>query len=265
MSEINNLNNGVIYIIGHGGSGFVSLDNKLPTNSFKSITKAIEKQNADGVEVDVQLSGDNQLMLYHDDFLETGTYCSGCISAISAEELGECQYKSYGTLNFSKEKLITLDVIMDRFAQRKVKPMVFLDTKTIAICNENNFAASEEMMIEQINIMIKKYNAQEWLHVMSGSDEFLLQMQKLNPEVKLWLDGDFDTNIPIAETHNFYGVSGNSAAVTSEQISVAHSKGVYALLFGFKSQTGILSAIKKHPDYLQTDNILLTQQILLQK
>ncbi|NQX99334.1 MAG: hypothetical protein HRT73_15870, partial [Flavobacteriales bacterium] len=41
------MNNGIIYIIGHGGAGFISLDNKLPINSFKSVTKAIEKQNAD--------------------------------------------------------------------------------------------------------------------------------------------------------------------------------------------------------------------------
>ncbi|MBL4593743.1 MAG: hypothetical protein JKX68_08020 [Flavobacteriales bacterium] len=258
------MNNGVIYIIGHGGAGFPSLDNKLPINSFKSVTKAIEKQNADGVEVDLQMSADNQLMLYHDDLLETSTYCSGCISAISAEELGECQYKSYGTLNFSNEKLITLDVIMSRFSQRKVKPIIFLDTKTIVICNENNYSEVEKIMTEKIDLIIKKYNAETWLHVMSGSHEFLLQMQKLNPEAKLWLDGDFNINIPIVNTYNFYGVSGNSANVTSEQISLAHSKGIYALLFGFKSQAGIISAIKKHPDYLQTDNIILTQQILLQ-
>jgi len=254
----------VIYIVGHGGAGFVSLDNKLPINSFKSVTKAIEKQNADGVEVDVQMSADNQLMLFHDDLLETATYCSGCISAISAEELEECQYKSYGTLNFSKEKLITLDVIMSRFSQRKVKPMVFLDTKTIANCTENNYNIVEKNMIEKIDLIIKKYNAQSWVHVMSGSEDFLLKMQQLNPGIKLWIDGDFNTNIPIANAHNFYGVSGNSSAVTSEQISFAHSNGIYALLFGFKAQAGILSAIKKNPDYLQTDNIILTQQILLQ-
>ncbi|MBL4669564.1 MAG: hypothetical protein JKY30_09925 [Flavobacteriales bacterium] len=258
------MNNGIIYIIGHGGAGFISLDNKLPINSFKSVTKAIEKQNADGVEVDVQLSGDNKLMLYHDDLLETSTYCSGCISAISAEELGECHYKSYGTLNFSKEKLITLDVIMSRFSKRKVKPLVFLDTKTIQICNENNYSESETNMIEKIDFIIKEYNAQTWLHVMSSSYEFLQEMQQLNPEVKLWLDGDFETNIPIAKTHNFYGVSGNNSKVSAEQISFAHDNGIYALLFGFKSQNGIVSAIKKNPDYLQTDNIILTQQILLQ-
>ena len=259
------MNNGIIYIIGHGGSGQVSLDNKLPQNSFKSITKSIEKLNADGVEVDVQMSADNKLMLYHDNLLETGTFCSGCISSISAEELKECQYKSSGILNFSKEKLITLDEIMSRFSQRKVKPIVFLDTKIIAICNEDNYSDVEKIMLKKIDLIINKYNAQTWVHVMSGSEEFLLQMQKLNPEVKLWLDGDFNRNIPIANSHGFYGVSGNSAAVTSEQISFAHDNGVYALLFGFKAQDGILSAIKKYPDYLQTDNIILTQQILLQK
>ena len=75
IHNIKNLNNGKIMIIGHGGSGFQSVINPLPTNSAASVSKALDELEADGVELDVQLTADKQLILYHDARLESQTNC----------------------------------------------------------------------------------------------------------------------------------------------------------------------------------------------
>ena len=58
-------------VIGHAGSGFLTpLNpfNPLPPSSRASIRQALAR-GADGVEVDVQLSQDSVLLLYHDEKL----------------------------------------------------------------------------------------------------------------------------------------------------------------------------------------------------
>lgn len=78
--NIVNLNNGQIDVIGHGGTGFQSLINPLPTNSFMSIKNAVDGLNADGVEIDLQVSKDGIPILFHDAPLEKATNCTGCLN-----------------------------------------------------------------------------------------------------------------------------------------------------------------------------------------
>lgn len=234
----------------------------MPENSFTSIKKAIEEQNAEGVEVDVQLSADNKLILFHDEKLEQSTYCGGCVNEFTASSLEECQYFPGTNLSTHNEKIISLDKVLLRFSARKEKPLIFLDTKIFSECNSNDI---QKKMIIEINEMIQLYNAENWIHVMSGSESFLIEMKKVNSNIKLWLDGgDFNTNVEIAKRNQFYGVSGGNNSVTKEQVSLAHENNIYALIFGMKSQSGITRAIRKNPDYLQTDKIPLTQIILIE-
>ncbi len=266
LDKIKNLNNGKIYIIGHGGVGFFSQTNPLPENSFTSIKNAIEGQNADGVEVDVQMSVDKKLILYHDNKLETSTNCSDCISDNLSTDLLACKYFVGNSFSLTNEKLISLEQVLARFFTRKIKPLIFLDTKFIEDCRLEGEDTSDKFsdMLEEINRLIELYDAAGWVHVMSPSIEFLILMKSINPEVKLWLDGsNFSINVPLAKQHQIYGVSGSNANISKEDISFAHENKLFALLFGMKSQSGIVRAIEKYPDYLQTDNILLTQKILL--
>ena len=79
---IENLRGGNIQVIGHGGSGFLSLFspfNALPPNSLASLSKALFVDKSDGVEIDVQMSKDSVLILYHDKKLESKTSSQGYV------------------------------------------------------------------------------------------------------------------------------------------------------------------------------------------
>lgn len=43
---------------------------------------------------------------------------------------------------------------------------------------------------------------------------------------------------------------------------MAHESGLWVALQGVKYQAGAIETIEKHPEIIQTDNILLVQQIL---
>ena len=87
VGPIDNLFGGQIRVIGHAGIGFESVLTPFPSNSLGSIRRVIEGYNADGVEVDVQITKDSVPVLAHDQQLEVMTDCyagdntmSGCRS-----------------------------------------------------------------------------------------------------------------------------------------------------------------------------------------
>ena len=169
QDKIQNLNNGKIFVIGHGGSGFQSYFNPLPANSLIAISQAIEGLHADGVEVDVQLTADKQLVLYHDEFLQTQTNCSDCISDQTAEEVLKCRYNRDASNTLRKqEQLITLETVLQKFASYPQKPQIFIDTKLLNGCNPDKVPPLTDFA-QAIAAVIAKYNAHAWTHVESSS------------------------------------------------------------------------------------------------
>ncbi len=76
--------------IGHRGAGVSGPDNPFPENSLPSFREAIA-QGADGIELDVELTADGELVVMHDDTLDRTTTCTGCVSAYTLAETQECQ------------------------------------------------------------------------------------------------------------------------------------------------------------------------------
>ncbi|MBA3899080.1 MAG: hypothetical protein H0X62_02550 [Bacteroidetes bacterium] len=114
-----------------------------------------------------------------------------------------------------------------------------------------------------IKHLIDKYNGYNWIKVQSTSKGFLLQLQKLDQQIELIMEGPEPWElIPQAAELNLWGVIFKNEAVNKKQIEKAHSEGLYTVIFDVKTRAGTIKATNKHPDYIQTDNILLLQQCL---
>src|SRR5688500_5279272 len=74
--KIDNLNNGQIHSIGHGGPGIQSFLNAMSYNTLSGFRKALSNEDLDGVEMDVQMSSNGKLVLFHDQELDI-TNCEG--------------------------------------------------------------------------------------------------------------------------------------------------------------------------------------------
>jgi len=75
--------------IGHRGTGVTKPGNPWPENSLASFLEAVA-EGADGVELDVELTADGQLVVMHDDTLDRTTTCGGCVSEWALGEVREC-------------------------------------------------------------------------------------------------------------------------------------------------------------------------------
>jgi glycerophosphoryl diester phosphodiesterase len=76
--------------IGHRGTGVTAEDNPFPENSISSFVAAID-EGADGIELDVEITQDGQLIVMHDDTLDRTTNCTGCVSEMTFDAIRACR------------------------------------------------------------------------------------------------------------------------------------------------------------------------------
>lgn len=263
--SIQNLNGGKIDIVGHGGMGFESLTNPNYINSENSILLALEGLFADGCEVDVQMSADSVLFLYHDEQLDSETACTGCIANSTSDQIEQCPYSGgINDLGGEQQHIITLEYILSRYASMSEPPSFYLDTKTANFCDAGLFTDLDAMALK-INELIVKYDAIDWVFVESRSEALLNKVLTLNRKIKTIFDvDDVTAGIVKCQANGYIGVAASNARITKEQITAAHNAGLTAHIFNVRSASAHRAALDKWPDSIQTDNIELLQNMLLE-
>ena len=100
-----------VLIYGHGGMGFDGSSAQHAPNSVSSIKDALDGYGLDGVELDVRFTREGEMLVYHDQFLETSTQCKGKVSSLLMDDIGECYYRKQFK-NTYKDQVITLDSLI---------------------------------------------------------------------------------------------------------------------------------------------------------
>ena len=264
LSAIENLSDNQIAIIGHGGSGFPSPEVNIPANSFESVRRAVEGYQADGVEIDIQLSADSVLFLYHDDRLQTLTDCVGCLYQYESSDLEECKYVAGFNQNFNDHKLVQLDKILAHFDQRIPKPLIFLDIKTSPDCPHTfDIRDFEGSFIKSLKEIFEKYNCQDWVITESADYSLLIKLMSEIPDLKTsYFSIINEQSIDIALENGFYGLSSLSNITNREAVTLAHDSGLFITIGIVKIRRDAIEAINLSPDFIYTDNIPLLQSIL---
>jgi glycerophosphoryl diester phosphodiesterase len=76
--------------IGYRGTGPTREGHPLPENSISSFLEAMDK-GADGVQLDAAITQDGKIVVMHDDTLDRTTNCTGCVSAMTLNEIQACR------------------------------------------------------------------------------------------------------------------------------------------------------------------------------
>ena len=75
---------------GHRGTGPTREGHPFPENSISSFVAAMD-EGADGVELDLEITEDGELIIMHDDTLDRTTNCTGCVSEMTFDEIRACR------------------------------------------------------------------------------------------------------------------------------------------------------------------------------
>lgn len=240
--HINNLNNNSIGVVGHGGSGTLY---RYPMNSMNSLNHVLS-MNVYGTEMDVQLSKDNKLVLYHNVNLQDGTGCSGKIAELNWEELKNCSYK---LPYFSPAPLISVD---DFFAQRaNIKNYVYTFDTKVQVEDDKE---TQQNFANALYAIIQKYDLVEHCFIESYNIDFLKLLQDKNSHLKLFLHAnDYPTCLEAMDYVRLYGITMDRTRISAKEIADAHQHQLRVSLFNLDTQRSNLEAIAMNPDYMQTD------------
>ena len=97
----------VTKIIAHRGSS-----NKAPENTETSFRQAV-KDKADGVEFDVHLTVDKEVVVIHDEKIDRTSNQSGYIKDYTLQELKKFDFGSYFAKKFKDQSILTLAETLD--------------------------------------------------------------------------------------------------------------------------------------------------------
>jgi glycerophosphoryl diester phosphodiesterase len=208
-------------------------------NSLESVQLACSMTGCDGVEVDVQLSSDGELWLYHDATLESETNGKGCVADQENTILSKVNY-----LSIHKEKLCRLNEISDKILCGK---KIFLDLRHYNACS-GVFVDVDTMIARISGLSFLSKNT--W--VITNNMNWLEQLKQSGFNVLFQLDE------VVAYKQNLDFVDGfiiRNSLVTSDQVNEIHHSGKKLFIFDVRSPKGIRSALEKHPDGVLSDDI----------
>lgn len=248
-------------VIGHAGSGFfapINPFNPLPPSSFASIKKALAR-GADGVEVDVQLSQDSVLMLYHDQTLESMTNGKGCVYETPAADLQKLEYRGGWFYDlWHDEQPITLQHLLDSLSRRPTLPYLHFDLHETNVCNTEQPLAKAPALARALGRLLKQYNwPPDRLLVLTINQSSLAALRQALPGVPLGLEitDDFENQLQAAKAEKVQAIIVRKDLITPERTAQAHAAGLQVITFGGRASGTVQRLIDCRPDAIETDNV----------
>lgn len=135
LKRIKDVNNPYVFVIAHRGDW-----RNYPENSTGSLTGAID-MGVDIVEIDLQMTKDNKIVVFHDSNLERMTNGNGKLSGLTYQELKKLNLKN----GLSHKTDYKIPLFEDYLKMAKDKVILDLDIKT-------------GMPFQEVGQLLEKYN-----------------------------------------------------------------------------------------------------------
>jgi len=237
--EIHNLNHDVIMILGHGGMGDLY---KYPNNTLEAIQPVIGI-GADGSELDVRITKDSVLILFHDETLDGRTRCDGYGSPYEYnwQDIRFCEYNTAT----GHIPIYSVEEVFDRLPNLGDLYFSF-DCKLYSPLTYD--PAYRQTFLRAVRRVCEKYDMTDRIFL-EGDLGFLMTARKLGLSNKGFMIGG---TVDEAVENKIFGI-GATLDTEAEEIEYAHSRGIYVMMWGAKTDGGNKKAIRLNPDILQTD------------
>ncbi len=130
--------------------------------------------NMDGIELDVQLSKDGEIVVIHDELIDRTSNSNGYVCNFSLQELKKLDFGSYKDKKFKNCKIPTLEEVLIFFENKKIYINIELKNSVF------RYEGMEEKVIE----CIKKYQMEDYILVTSFNHQSIQKFQKLTKKIR---------------------------------------------------------------------------------
>ncbi len=254
-----NLLDGEILSVVHACGGFETFRNNVPDNTVEALERSLA-QGADGIEFDLQMTADSQLVAFHDADLSKATTCTGCIHAKTLAEVKECRYKTRnGSLDGDYE-IPTFAELLTVFSGHSRPVWMFANTKHFTSCEPEDLGQFYPLFAGKILRLVESHGLQEQFVLESLDADFLMAARNIQPNAQLLFDDeDFERGMQVVREHQFLGLAISNSAVTEDQVKAAHLENFWLGIWGVKVLEGTKKAVKKGPEFIMTDDLQMLQ------
>lgn len=233
-----NLNMGILtktQITAHRGYSAVA-----PENTLYAFEEAVAV-GADYIELDVQLTADDQLVVFHDKTIERTTDGEGELSKMTYEELQEFSAGSWFSKDgeFDDAKIVLLSDVLET-----VGDDILLN---IEIKNHGNVTKTAEKTVE----VIEEYGIERSCYVTSFSYSALKTVKKSNPKIKTALIANVASSTSFSQLKYIDAVSLNYIFINSSIVNMAHQNGKRVFVWTVDGRSDI-----QHMIAMGVDNII---------
>lgn len=194
-------------IIAHRGYSGVS-----PENTRTAFENAIDI-GADMIELDVQLTRDGEVVVFHDDTLSRITGYEGAAADYSLEELQQMDAGMWFAPDYEGERIPTLAEVLELVRDSDLN--IYLELKDIGAVE-----GFEEAVLD----VVREYDMQDRCLMASFQYEYLKHFKELDEGIQvLFNTSSGSLTLPEEFPADYYGV--NAGAITGDLVEAIHSSG----------------------------------------
>lgn len=241
-----------VIILGHRGMGELYT---RPGNTFESITPVFGI-GADGSEVDIQLTKDTVLVLFHDHFMNEGTICTGRVYEKDWDEVKQCKYSSFLQYN------LYVNSVDELFSKIPNLNNLYFSFDCSKVDNDvSDKELYKDQYLRAIKRLCDKYNMSNNIFL-EGDLNLLIKAQNLGLTNKLFLFSELnESTINDACNNHFFGISA-SVDWLYNNVTHAHQKGLYVMVWSPNNYSQNKIALDSKVDIIQTDDPISILKIL---
>ncbi len=222
-------------IIAHRGYSGIS-----PENTISAFENAIDIE-ADMIELDVQMTSDGQVVVFHDDNLLRVTGYEGRIADYSLEELQQMDAGKWFDSDFKGEKIPTLAEVLE-----------FVQGSDVGIYLELKDIGDVEGFEETILNIVREYDMQDRCLMASFQYEYLRQFKELDESIQI-LFNTFSGSLMLPEEYpaDYYGV--NAEVITADMAEAIHNTGAQVYVWTVNTPAQMQDAVAMGVDGIVTN------------
>nr|WP_294858480.1 glycerophosphodiester phosphodiesterase family protein [uncultured Fluviicola sp.] len=231
---------------GHACAGLHISSSNYHDNSLEAYRYALSFEKVEMIEIDVQLSLDGTLWLFHDAELDTESDGSGKIPQKHDDYLSGLRYKS-----LEKERMIRLTDL----------PSNLNGISLILDLKESDGAGGivDSTLLYEALIGAQEYFYNGNLAIISNTGRFFDVLHELTSYLTYYNATNVEAFLNSPNSGNSYGVVFRNADISATDVDVIKSLGNRkVIIYDVRSPDGIESALDKRPHYLLTDDIKAT-------
>jgi glycerophosphoryl diester phosphodiesterase len=226
-------------IIGHrgGAAGF-------PENTLAAFKKAVEL-GADGVEFDVQLTKDGEVVVIHDELIDRTMSGSGLVKDHSLSQLRQLSAGEFFSPDFKDQKIPTLAEVLE----------IVQDLEIINIELKNYLPYPE--LEEKVLKLVDQFQIRDQVIISSFNHYSLQKVKKLQPEIKTGalLMAKIINPSDYAFKRGFDALHLHFLTADQEIVDKTHFMGMQLNVYTVNFSESVVELLDKGVDMIMTDDL----------